>query len=760
MERPLAVIGFTYLSALLVALFFGVQSSLYIAIAFFVLFVISVIVKPLRKSPVILVIFITVAISVFSFYVYSSVYVLPAENIQGKTANVTAILCDIPYEQNGRYYYKLETNKIDVPNSIQNTTILVSSKNAYNIEPYDSISVKVKFFDNGTGINNNYYISKKIILKGMIDDYSEVTVSENDNKPLYYYALKLKQNITETIQSILPKKESSFITALLLGDKTGISYNEKEIFASAGISHIISVSGFHLAVVTQMFMFILCFISRRERLSSVICTFIIFAFMAVTGFSPSVFRAGIMQIIYLVGKSILRQSDSLNSLGFAAFVICFLNPYSAADVGFLLSFSATLGIILCSKKMTVYISEHIYKPKDTVQRFKKAIKSILLPILNSVISIISITLSATIFTLPITILFFKQFALYSLIANLMISFAASVLIFTAIIMILFKISVVFSFMALPFAVISGILTNYIIWAAQTIASMPFSTVTVSSEFIPLWLGLMLLLTAFIFILKNRKRVWRYFVFVAVFTFLIGSVSDNIFKSGSTKISILDVGQGLSVVISKDNDTAVLSCGGEWSYTSILNNYLESSSVDNIYYLLLMSSKDENSAFAERLLTEFSADNIQVYNENNYYERMHRLISQSQNVILSESNSESTVYFNDIAIKTINNNKNTAIFFKSNNISFLICSKDMDCSILPEEWRNSDFLIVDGILENDNLICPKYIIISDNYENLSYNISQFSMLSEHIYATGGSGNIALWLYDDNTISIRREKEWLS
>lgn len=759
MERPLAVVGFTYLSALSVALFFGVQISLCIGMIFLVLFLAVLIIKPIRKTVIIPVIFLTVSAAMFMFYGYSSSYVQPVENLQGKTAEISAVLCDIPYEQNNRYYYKLETKSINIPNSIQNTTVLVSSKNAYKIQPYDNISLTVKFFENADGVNNDYYISKKIMLRGTIDDYSVINISENDNKPLYYYALNIRQKMTDIINSLLPKKEASFITALLLGDKTGISYEDKDNFASAGISHIIAVSGFHLAVITRIFMFIFCFVTRRERLSSLLCTFVVFAFMAITGFSPSVFRAGIMQILYLVGKSIIRQSDSLNSLGFSALIICFLNPYAAADVGFLLSFCATLGIILCSEKMTVYINEHIYRPKDTAEKHINKIKKICKPIIKSVISILVITLSATIFTLPVTILFFQQFALYSLITNLMVSFSASVLIFSAVIMVLSEMSVIFSFLTVPFAVISGVLSNYIMQTAETVASLPFATITSSSAFIPLWLGLMLILAICIFMIKKKQRIIRYFALTAVVTFLVGSISDNVVKSGSTKITVLDVGQGLSIVLNENDDTAVLSCGGEFAYSSVLNNYLDNSDVLNIHYLLLTSNENESAAFAERLLTEFSADNIQVYCEENYYERMHRLICQSDNVILSSQNSRNTVYFNDIPVETTETDSSTAVFFSKNNLSFLICTDDTDCSVLPNEWKNPDFLIVDGVPENYTLLSAKYIIISDSYENLAEDVSGLSTLSEHIYSTSGNGNIALRLYNDNTISIRRENEWL-
>ncbi len=760
MERPFAVIGFTYLSALMVALIFREFLSFNISVVLLILFAVSLFIKPLRKSVIVPVVIITSSMALLLFSTYSSAYVAPVNQLYGKTTVVTARLCDIPYEQNGRYYYKLETQKNDIPNTVQNTKILVSSKNAYDMDMYDNITATIHFFDNSNSKYRNYNISKGIMIRGAIDDYSEVTIVKSNEKPLYYYALITKKNMAEIIQQSLPEKEASFIIALLLGDKTDISSEEKSNFISAGISHIVSVSGFHIAVITQIFMLLLNFIIKRERISEIICTFIVFVFMAVVGFSPSVVRAGIMQIIYLIGKCIMRQSDSLNSLGFAVLMICFLNPYSVADAGFLLSFCATLGIILCSPKMAEFIQEHLYKKRSYASKHIDKLEIISIPLFKSVISILTITISATIFTLPVTILFFKRIAIYSLLSNLLISFAASILIFSVLLMILFRFTVIFSFLAIPFTVITGMLSDYIMWVADFVSSIPYSVINVSESFIPLWLGSMMIIAALIFIIKDKRRSIRYFAFVAVVTFTFGSISNIIFTKGTFKISILDVGKGMSVIITENGETAVLSCGGESSYSSVLNDYLKNSGIQNIHYLLLTKNSDENSIFAEKLLDDFSVSNIQVYNEEKYYEHIHRLILQSENIIFSEENSKNSVYWYDTSIETFMKEDDSAIYFIKNNISFLFCEENTDCSVIPAKWRNPTFLVVDGVLKNSGFISPKYIIISDDYDNLSYDIPQLSLLSEHIYATASQGNIAVRLYKDNTISIRRENEWLS
>lgn len=761
MERPLAVIGFTYLSALMAALFFGAGYCKYITVFFLAAFIVSLIIKPLRKRTVIPVAFITSAVAFFSFGIYSYVNVLPTSELDGKTAEVKASLCDIPYEQNGRCYYKLETEKIDYQNSPQKIKILVSSKNAYDIQVYDKIEAKIRFYKNTDKSYSEYNISKGIMLCGNIDSYSKVSVKHTNSKPIYYYALSTRQYVTDIIKKLLPEKQSSFVCALILGDKTGLSSDVKDNFKSAGISHIVAVSGFHISVVTQIFyIFLYYFTRRRKRISSLVCTVFVFAFMAVTGFSPSVVRAGIMQIIYLVGKGILRQSDSLNSLGFASLVICFLNPYAVADVGFLLSCSATLGIIICYKKATVYINEFFSKKKTDVSKLHKKVYNVTVHLIKAFASVITVTISATICTLPITVIYFKQFALYSVVSNLLISFAASMLIFSSVIMILLYISCIFSFLTVPFIIISGVLTDYILWVAEKISSLPFSAIITSQSFIPLWLSLVILLGAFVFILKNRKNAVKYFALVVTVSFFVGEISGIMVQNGSVKLSVLDVGKGFSVILCKNGETAILSCGGETGHQSVINDYLSGSAVKNIDYMLLMSNNDENSAYAEKLLSRYNVLNIQVYDENKYYERIYSQILNTQSQIFSENKSVNTVHWKNISVLTYKDDNNTAVYFKINNIKFLMCGEDTDCSKIPKEWLKADFVITDGKLLNAEALSAEYIIISDNNDSLSDDIPPFAKMCRHIFATGGKGNISMRLFKDNTVSIRRENEWLN
>lgn len=117
-------------------------------------------------------------------------------------------------------------------------------------------------------------------------------------------------------------------------------------------------------------MLIFAVVFRRKRIGAGVSIIALLVFMAVTGFSPTVVRAGIMQIIFLIGLMIFRSPEPFNSLGFSVLVICLLNPYSCADFGFLMSVGATFGIFCASERIKTNIIERLQqKSQEDLRNF-------------------------------------------------------------------------------------------------------------------------------------------------------------------------------------------------------------------------------------------------------------------------------------------------------------------------------------------------------------------------------------------------------
>ena len=761
MERPIAVIGFSYLAALTVAFTFGELNLPLFAAVLAVAGIISVLFKKIRRNTIIPAVLLTSAVALIMLYGFNTAYVNPTERLEGSKITVTGQICDLPYEQNSRVYYKIETT------SPVHTTILVSSKKVLRAELYDTITADVKIYTNNDQSRKSYHISRNTFLKGSLDVYSDISIVHNDNKPFYYYALSMKQNMLEAINNQLPKSEASFVSAIILGDKSSISYEDKEMFRASGISHIIAVSGFHLTVITQIFIFALYYLTGgRKRIASLLCAVFVFLFMAVVGFSPSVVRAGVMQIIYLLAECSLQKSDSFNSLGMAALILCFRNPYSAADVGFLLSFSATFGILLWANKLSRKIFRYLYRRVRRLRKFyivrKYGIVWKLYPYIKSLSSLTAVSVSALVFTCPITLIYFKTFTPYALLTNILVGLAVSALIFTAFIMVLLRMSMIFRFMELPFIFLTGILLKYIVGVANFISDLPFARVNASEEYIPICiiLSLIAIIAVYLITHKEKHKTVKIGVVAVIFIFLLGSVCDIITKQGSMKISVLDVGEGSTVILTYQNETAVISCGGDYDKISSATSYITNSSTEEISYLLILDEKSENSAYAQNLMKNYDIGTVHVYDEEKHYEGIHTLVKNNDHKILSKSTDRSndTIHWNDVDLLINKTEKCGAVKFSYKGIRFLLCEDGTDCMELPYDWRSCEYLIFNGTLLHPEKITTQNIIISDSESNIDTDLSNIDQNDKNVMSTEGSGDIGIRIYENGLLRLRRETNW--
>ena len=702
MERPFAVIGICYITALAVALFLGYGSFTVLCAVFLVGFGVCLISKKSRKFALV---FITAFTAVLMLWGYTDAYIMPSASLKGETDEITGELVELPYKYYDRYYYKIKTNQ---------KTVLVSSRYKIKIEPYDTLKATVRFYGETDISEDLYNFSKGINIRASIDTLKPKTVIKNDDKPLYYHALMARQYITDRINFLLPEREAGFVNALLTGDKYHLKDDDKNIMRKSGISHIVAISGFHVAVITHlMFAFFMFVTHRRKKLSSALCIVFLFLYMAIVGFHLPVVRAGIMQAFILTANILSRKSDSFNILGLSALVICFVNPYAVADVSFIMSFSATLGILLISRKIAVWTLERI-----SADKLKTLIKAL--------VNIFAVSLSAYLFILPSTIVFFKQTAIYAVITNLFVSFAVTLLIYTAVFMVITGLS--------PLAWMVCFLTDHILNVAEAVADLPFSIIVTSQEFVPFWLIAAVIAGLAIIFLKLREKAVKYYAVITVMSFIFLSVGDSFIKNGSTKISVLDAGDGISCIVGHDNKTYLLSCGGSYYRANALNDYLTDSGVYSITYMLLLDDKQACTGYAKRILENYEIETVQVFDEAQYTENIKLLLSD-----MDGKTDKSTVCIDDVEIQVVKKKNCMAVKADFGNLRILLAHDKTDCANLPVSWLDTDVFIFNGNIENINMVHSLVKIVSDESD---------------------TGNYALRAYKNGTIDIRRENGWLN
>jgi len=237
-----------------------------------------------------------------------------------------------------------------------------------------------------------------------------VRVGQGTVNPLQAVLLSFRQRAQAVIGRILHEPAASLLTGILLGVESGIPRDVNDAFAATGTSHIVAISGFNIAIISGLFyqVFRRGFGPRRAVWPSIAG---IALYTLLVGASASVVRAAIMGGIYLLGRYLGRPTYVPASLAAAAIGMTLWNPLVLWDVGFQLSFAATLGLVLyvdrfqrgALRLLTRVVSE------DRARQSMGFLSDALL-----------VTLAAQIATLPLTLYYFRRLSLVSLLTNFLI----------------------------------------------------------------------------------------------------------------------------------------------------------------------------------------------------------------------------------------------------------------------------------------------------------------------------------------------------
>ena len=218
-------------------------------------------------------------------------------------------------------------------------------------------------------------------------------------------AAKARAYLTAVIEKRVPSEPGALLSALLLGEREGLSDSFRADMNRLGTSHMLALSGLHLSVLLLGIERLLTrlHIDKRCRYATVAALTLCYLFL--TGFPVSAVRAGVMLLFVFLNFFLRREHDSTTALGLAVGLICTLQPFSALDSSLWLSAFATFGILLFlerENKNLIHIKEY----------------SLIRELCSYISLSVKITLSATLATLPLTAYMFGKLPLLSVFANL------------------------------------------------------------------------------------------------------------------------------------------------------------------------------------------------------------------------------------------------------------------------------------------------------------------------------------------------------
>jgi len=419
-------------------------------------------------------------------------------------------------------------------------------------------------------------------------------IGEDDSNFLVYFSLSARDKIKEISKQTLPPPYNYLLIGMLLGEKGFIPPNLKEVFAEAGIMHILAVSGLHVGIIAMALFALLSMLKLPNKLKLFTLILILIIYASITGFRPSVLRATIMFILLIGGKLINRNRNLNISLFFAAFLILLLNPLILYDAGFLLSFIVTLFII----NLSPILQELFYK--------------IVVWIKNP----LAVSTAAWIGIFPLSAYFFSKVSIISIVSNIFIIPLTGIAVILG--FVTFFIGLVSISLAGIVANINYLVLNLITFIAKSFSSLPFAFIYVAQPSIMV-IALYYLTVFFIIeifykkILSHKiKKKTTLIVLSVIFLIIIVQV---FYPADNLKVNFINVGEGDCILIEAPNKINILIDGGGTPQSNfdvgnkIVIPYLRRKGINKINLLVLTHPHLDHLEGLLPVIREFRVDMV-------------------------------------------------------------------------------------------------------------------------------------------------------
>ena len=644
-----------------------------------------------------------------------------------KEITASGYICDEIITTDSTCSFVIKTDKINGQPS--DAKIQIISYTNVDAEPFEKVNFTAHTYKN----NVNSQISHGIFLKAYSYDGFKIDATGEKATTFYSFAVSIRRAMKNSLDMLLAEDYSTLCRAVLLGEKTALDSSVKDDFSLTGTSFLIVVSGMHLVIIVSFVLFFIRKITRNRFIITGFTTFTVIAFMAVTGFAHSVVRAGVMMIIVSLASSNLRISDSLNNLGFAAIVLTFFNPYAVADIGMLLPFGATAGIILWSRPIERSVLRFFHYQNERKDGFVGTIVYYIKNFFKICVNMLSVSVSAFLWILPITAVAFNRISPTVILVSLLCEpFVSALLVCSLLCSVLF-ICPFISFFAYPFGLVSGLCSKAILWLVSTFSQLPFSTIKTHSLYWFVWIGVSILLAIGGLFVINRKFYVRISVLLSASVLVIGASLNVLLTADNAEMKIFSVGNGVFATVNCSENTSVISCGGGKSYADDVTTDLAEyySAID---YLIILNQNNKYSALEPFTVTKFDLNNILVYDSDIEKQKLLNAFDGNSRQTFG-GNQHFTLNLSDtVTDEIICADKTMFQYIKGKSATVLFVPTDADITNLPENYRNPDYLLIDSVPENADLISCKTVIFSGTEKQLQKRYDSIKEISQTVIST--------------------------
>jgi len=718
-----------------------------------------------------------------TFFIGSILYIYSNKNYEENTlhkfrtesyADFYGTLYKSPSHGNERDYLFLKTEKVFYRNLEENIegnlriavphSKIFPSKNHLLVKDKVKVSAQVIPFRSYKNFSNSsldyYWKSQSIHNKAFSKSPLLIEKLESGKE---YYPLRLisiiRQNIQKKIEyyfgSISDHSLSSqggVLEALLLGARGRMDRSITISLQKTGLYHLFAISGAHLAIISFIFFLFFKMLRIPNRISYLLLIFFLAFYAFLVEGRPSVIRATVMTLAFLVGKLIWKNVNLINTISFSAFFLLLSNPFNLFNLGFQLTFAATFSIILFFTKVIKYI------PK--------------LPL--KIDEMFALSLTAQIGVLPFIANAFNRVTFTSLILNFAAFPLVGLIMFCGYSFLSF--SFISPFLGEIFSKIIIFLINLLTHVSQIFDSVSFMSYRIPKPHIITILGYFFFLLFLLVHPKFKKQkiilgICFLIFFLILVTYPFPSVSKNL------KVTFIDVGQGDCILVEFPGRKKMLIDGGGVPGDTfdigenVVSPFLWRKGIKKIDYLVLTHSHPDHLNGLKAVARNFKIGEYwETFSplEDKKYLELKALLSPK--IKQKRMFRGTTVYVKDVKIEVLHPEKANFIVFNAHNdqslvlkvsygkISFLFTgdiSKKAEKEILKNFYNIKSQVLKSphhGSLSSSSMeflkkVSPKIIVISVGERNL-YGfpnpeiLKRYEEISAEVYRTDTHGAIEI------------------
>ncbi|MCF6288576.1 MAG: DNA internalization-related competence protein ComEC/Rec2 [Proteobacteria bacterium] len=522
----------------------------------------------------------------FSFAIVAGLYAKSQQLQTIPTANITLLgsIVDLPKQQQDRtkFTFKVENHKLKkLLVSWYDTEQQVRAGQKWQLE------LKLKPIH---GYNNpgSFDYSKWLFRQGY-----DATATVKSAKLLPKQSINisawvnnLRFEIGEVInQNIKSVRVQALIQALTIGDKSQISFADSQLFQTTGTAHLIAISGLHIGLIALVGVFFgrLCFFVftsqkfNRYKFEAIFAISFALFYALLAGLSIPTIRALVMVIVFSLAHVFKTSISRWQAWSIALMIILVIDPFSVLDIGFWFSFGAVAVLMFAftGRKSS----------NNFISAFIKAQVIILLGLM------------------PLMVIVFQKVTILSPVANILILPLASLLLIPLIFISIFVYTFSATMAGFLFTYIEK-LSLYLFAILDYLQQLDYVNLTINN-INPFTFGLLLL--AAIALLLPKLFRWRFIAVVLLLPLFL--IKSNNITEHEFRVNVLDVGQGLSIIVTTKKHTLIYDTGAKFEAgfslaTSVVLPFLQSKGITAVDKIILSHKDNDHAGGIDELRKSF------------------------------------------------------------------------------------------------------------------------------------------------------------